>query len=94
VITLEAGTKLGHYEIRSQIGAGGMGEVYLAQDTVLERHQLQNVEGIEALKRFPRHIKRNRPSCSTIMLINGLGRQEVRFAESIPVGQPGKTATL
>ncbi|MDX6304931.1 MAG: eukaryotic-like serine/threonine-protein kinase [Blastocatellia bacterium] len=34
---LEPGTKLGRYEIRSQIGAGGMGEVYLAQDTMLDR---------------------------------------------------------
>jgi eukaryotic-like serine/threonine-protein kinase len=32
-----AGTKLGRYEIRSKIGAGGMGVVYLAQDTKLER---------------------------------------------------------
>src|SRR5881409_2150282 len=31
------GAKLGHYEIRSQLGAGGMGEVYLAQDTKLDR---------------------------------------------------------
>jgi len=31
------GTKLSHYEIRSKIGAGGMGEVYLAQDTKLDR---------------------------------------------------------
>ncbi|MDQ3907652.1 MAG: serine/threonine protein kinase, partial [Acidobacteriota bacterium] len=30
-------TRLGRYEIRSQIGAGGMGEVYLAQDTKLDR---------------------------------------------------------
>src|SRR6266566_3954769 len=34
---LAAGTDLGRYEIRSKIGAGGMGEVYLAQDTELDR---------------------------------------------------------
>src|SRR2546430_12288805 len=34
---LTAGTKLGRYEIRSKIGAGGMGEVYLAEDTKLDR---------------------------------------------------------
>src|SRR5437870_4548875 len=36
-MTLLAGTRLGRYEIRSQIGAGGMGDVYLAQDTTLDR---------------------------------------------------------
>jgi serine/threonine protein kinase/tetratricopeptide (TPR) repeat protein len=36
-MTLDAGTKLGRYEIRAQLGAGGMGEVYLAQDTKLDR---------------------------------------------------------
>jgi len=34
---MKPGTKLGHYEIRSKIGAGGMGEVYLAIDTELDR---------------------------------------------------------
>src|SRR5712691_6756784 len=37
IMPVDAGTRLGHYEIRSQIGAGGMGEVYLAQDMMLER---------------------------------------------------------
>src|SRR5437588_7206498 len=36
-MTLENGRRLGHYEIRSKIGAGGMGDVYLAQDTKLDR---------------------------------------------------------
>src|SRR6266545_2282288 len=34
---LSAGTRLGSYEILSAIGAGGMGEVYRARDTRLDR---------------------------------------------------------
>jgi len=34
---IATGTKLGRYEIRSKIGEGGMGEVYLAEDTRLQR---------------------------------------------------------
>ncbi len=34
---LETGKCFGHYEIIEQIGAGGMGEVYLAQDKKLDR---------------------------------------------------------
>jgi serine/threonine protein kinase len=33
---LEGNTTLSHYRLVSKIGAGGMGEVYLAQDTKLD----------------------------------------------------------
>jgi serine/threonine protein kinase len=36
-LTLGPGTKLGPYEIQSPLGAGGMGEVYRARDSKLNR---------------------------------------------------------
>jgi serine/threonine protein kinase len=36
-LPLQPGTRLGPYQILSAIGAGGMGEVYKARDTRLDR---------------------------------------------------------
>lgn len=36
-MSIATGTRFGRYEVRSQLGVGGMGEVYLAQDTRLKR---------------------------------------------------------
>ncbi len=36
-MALEIGTRLGPYEVTAKIGAGGMGEVYQATDTKLNR---------------------------------------------------------
>ena len=36
-MALSEGTRLGVYEVSAKIGAGGMGEVYQARDTRLDR---------------------------------------------------------
>ena len=36
-MSLVTGSRVGHYEIVSALGAGGMGEVYRARDTQLDR---------------------------------------------------------
>ena len=36
-MSLSSGVRLGVYRVESLVGAGGMGEVYLARDTRLER---------------------------------------------------------
>ena len=36
-VTIPSGTSLGRYEVRSQLGAGGMGAIYRARDTKLNR---------------------------------------------------------
>ena len=70
------GTRLGRYEISSQLGAGGMGEVYLAQDTHLRRPAALKIlparftESEDRLRRFEREASAasalNHPNIITI----------------------------
>src|SRR5256714_7060917 len=74
------GTKLGRYEIRSKIGEGGMGEVYLAQDTRLDRKVALKILPAEVaahpdrMKRFVQEAKAasalNHPNILTIYEID------------------------
>ena len=48
-MTISTGTRLGPYEVIAPIGAGGMGEVYKAKDTRLDR--------TVAIKVLPEHLK-------------------------------------
>jgi Tol biopolymer transport system component len=50
-MTLASGTRLGPYEILAPLGAGGMGEVYRARDTRLDR--------MVAVKVLPAHLSSN-----------------------------------
>jgi len=62
-MTLAVGTRLGPYELGSPVGAGGMGEVYRAKDTRLERTVAVKVlpphlsSSAESRQRFEREAK-------------------------------------
>lgn len=70
------GRKLGNYQILSQLGAGGMGEVYLAEDTRLKRKVALKVlpaaftQNAERVRRFEREAQAasalNHPNILTI----------------------------
>src|SRR6266850_2756418 len=51
IVALTSGTRLGPYEVLTPLGAGGMGEVYRARDTRLDR--------IVAVKILPSHLSDN-----------------------------------
>ena len=56
-MSLSAGDKLGPYEIVAPIGAGGMGEVYKARDTRLDRLVAVKVSNEQFSERFEREAR-------------------------------------
>ena len=90
---LKPDTQLSHYRIVSKIGAGGMGEVYLAEDTTLDRQValkvlLAEVAGDdERVKRFIREAKAasalNHPNILTVFEIGSFDGSQYIATELI-----------
>jgi adenylate cyclase len=82
-MTLPTGTQLGRYEIRSPLGAGGMGEVYLGHDVQLDRPVAiklmspQFTQDEDRLRRFKQEARAtsalNHPNILTIFEIGEAG---------------------
>jgi eukaryotic-like serine/threonine-protein kinase len=68
-MALTSGTKLGPYEIQSPLGAGGMGEVYRAHDTRLNRDVAIKVLPT-AFARDPERLRRFRQEAEAVAALN------------------------
>jgi Tol biopolymer transport system component len=93
-MALASGTRLGSYEVVAQIGAGGMGEVYRAHDTILARDVAIKVlpeafaHDAERLSRFQREAKMlaalNHPNIATIYGLEQSGGTSYLVMELVP----------
>jgi len=91
---LKSGTKLGSYEIVAPLGAGGMGEVYEARDTMLRRNVAIKVlpaaflHDPERLARFQREARilaaLNHPNIATIHGLEQCDRVQYLVMELVP----------
>jgi Tol biopolymer transport system component len=68
-MTLTSGTKLGPYEIVSPLGAGGMGEVYRARDTRLNRDVAVKILPT-AFARDPERMRRFQQEAQAVAALN------------------------
>src|ERR1700730_3462535 len=93
-MALTSGTKLGPYEIHSQLGAGGMGEVYRARDTRLDRTvalkvlPVDRMQDPERKRRFIQEAKAasalNHPNIVTIYDIGNDNGVDYLAMEMVP----------
>src|SRR5690242_13522034 len=88
---LTSGSRLGPYEIISPIGAGGMGEVYKARDTRLDRSVAVKVSAARFSDRFAQEARAvaafNHPHICTLYDV-GPDYLVMEYIEGAPVKGP------
>jgi len=100
-MALNPGTKLGPYEIQSLLGAGGMGEVYRARDTRLQRDVAIKIlpsslaQDQDRLRRFEQEAKAvaalNHPNLLTVFDVGTApmaGQADATGAAAAPAASP------
>ncbi len=94
-MTLASGTRLGPYEIAESAGAGGMGDVYRAHDTRLDRDvAVKTIKGpfTERFEREARAISAlNHPNICTLYDVgqhDGSGYLVMEFIDGKPIAGP------
>ncbi len=87
-MALTPGTRLGPYEVTAQIGVGGMGEVYRARDTKLDRDIAINVLP-DSLAADPNRIARFQREAKTLAALN-----HPNIAAIYGLEEAGKTKAL
>src|SRR5918912_447051 len=92
--TVQSGSQLGPYEILTQIGAGGMGEVWKARDTRLDRAVAIKVSHENFSERFEREARAvaalNHPHICTLYDV-GPNYLVMEFVEGDTLKGPLKT---
>src|SRR5260370_9780930 len=91
---LSAGTRLGPYEILCALGAGGMGEVYRARDTKLNREVAIKILP-EALASDPvarARFEREAQAVATLSHPNILGISDFDIEHNVPFAAMGLLA--
>ena len=88
---LSAGTRLGPYEIQTPLGAGGMGEVYRARDSRLDRTVAVKISVKEFSERFEREARAvaalNHPHICTLYDV-GPNYLVMEYIEGAPLKGP------
>src|SRR5215831_2547931 len=94
---LTSGTKLGPYEILERLGAGGMGEVYKARDTRLNRTVAIKFSQAQFSDRFEREARAiaalNHPNIAQVYDV-GENCIVMEYVDGEPIRPPGDARKL